>query len=92
MTKREREAMQELVNRSQYYEELRDNAFQRLQELNATEGTGHRWCSAPQNIRDLMSCGKDYMWIYNQYVEYDAKADAFKWELGSTLAELNFWK
>lgn len=92
MTKREREAMQKLVNRHSKYREEADNAFKTLQDLNEVEGTGTRWCSAVENMKDLLSQGRDYTWIYNKYIENSAKADVLEWELGGELAELNFWK
>lgn len=91
MTKKERAALQELFNKMGEYDADADAAFKRLQDLNAKEGTGHRWCCAAQNYRDLLSKGRDYTYIYDQYVEANGKRDAIM-ELGRTLAELNFWK
>ena len=92
MTKREREAMQMLVNKGMEYREKSDKAFNRLQDLNATEGTGCRWCSAKHNMEDLHSVGKDYTGIYDEYIKYHAMYEALTMELGGELAELNFWK
>lgn len=91
MTKKERAALQELFNKMSEYDAEADVAFKRLQELNAKEGTGHKWCCAAQNYRDLLSKGKDYTHIYNNYVEASGKYEATL-DLGRTLAELNFWK
>ncbi len=91
MTKREHEELQKLMNKSIEYSNQADKYFKRLQELNATEGTGTRWCSAADNTKDLLSVGKDYLYLYLGYVEARAK-DEELWELGGVLAELNFWK
>jgi len=91
MTKREHEALQKEFNKMSEYDAEADVAFKRLQDLNGTEGTGHRWCCAAQNYRDLLSKGKDYTYIYDQYVEANGKRDAMM-DLGRTLAGLNFWK
>lgn len=91
MTKREHEALQKEFNKTSEYDAEADVAFKRLQDLNGTEGTGHRWCCAAQNYRDLLSVGKDYTHIYDRYVQYNGMVDAMR-ELGRTLAGLNFWK
>lgn len=91
MTKKEHEALQKLFNETGELRDIADQAFKRLQELNATEGTGTRWCCAKTNALDLLKCGKDYMYIYDKYVEANAKEDMLR-ELGRTLAELDFWK
>ena len=91
MTKREHKALQEHFNRMGEFRDKADKAFKKLQDLNGTEGTGTRWCSAEHNYKDLLSVGKDYTYIYNEYVKATAN-DFLLMELGSTLAELNFWK
>lgn len=91
MTKKEHAALQEFFNEMGEYDTAADIAFKRLQDLNAKEGTGHRWCCAAQNYRDLLSKGKDYTHIYDNYVEANGKRDVMM-ELGRTLAGLNFWK
>ena len=91
MTKREHEALQKEFNKMGDYMAKADTAFKQLQDLNGKEGTGHRWCCAAQNYRDLLSVGKDYTYIYDEYVKYNGMVDAMR-TLGSTLAELNFWK
>lgn len=91
MTKKEHAALQDLFNKMGEYDAEADIAFKRLQDLNGTEGTGHRWCCAAQNYRDLLSVGKDYTHIYDRYVQYNGMVDAMR-QLGSTLAGLNFWK
>lgn len=91
MTKREHEALQEHFNKMGDYMTEADIAFKQLQELNGKEGTGHKWCCAAQNYRDLLSVGKDYTYIYDEYVKYNGMVDAMR-QLGRTLAELNFWK
>lgn len=90
MTKREHAALQNEINKMTEYMQKADEAFNRLQDLNGTEGTGRRWCCAEQNYKELLSVGKDYSHIYNDYIKYNSKLDALR-ELGSTLAELNFW-
>ena len=92
MTKREHKALQELVNKHSEYREKADRAFERLQDLNEKEGSGSRWCCAATNMEDLLAAGKDYVYLYTEYVENNAKADTLEWELGRTLAGLNFWK
>lgn len=91
MTKREHEALQEHFNKMSDYMTEADIAFKQLQDLNGKEGTGHKWCCAAQNYRDLLSVGKDYTHIYDRYVQYNGMVDAMR-ELGRTLAGLNFWK
>ena len=91
MTKTERKALQEYINKMTGYRVVVDIAFKELQDLNEKEGTGHRWCCADQNYKDLLSVGKDYTNIYNRYVQYNGMIDALN-QLGNTLAELNFWK
>lgn len=91
MTNREHERLQGHINLISMYRDRANEAFERLQELNATEGTGSRWCSAKTNALDLLKCGKDYMHIYDRYVEAKAREEQLI-DLGSVLAELNFWK
>lgn len=91
MTKKEHKALQEHFNRMSEFREQADRAFKRLQDLNGEEGTGTRWCCAETNYKDLLSVGKDYTYIYNDYVEACAK-DMLLMELGSTMANLDFWK
>lgn len=91
MTKREREALQKEFNKLSDYRAKANEAFQRLQDLNATEGTGIRYCSAEQNYKELLSVGKDYTFVYNDYVKANGMEMALT-QIGSTLAELNFWK
>ena len=91
MTKKEHQALQQEFNRIQEYRNKSDEAFGRLQELNATEGTGTKWCSAEHNYKDLLSVGKDYTWLYDSYVEYRGMESALL-SVGCVLARLNFWK
>lgn len=90
MTKKEREAIQGHINRLQELQDKAHRAFERLQELNASEGTGYRWCSAKQNAMDLLKSGKDYMYLYEAYIEAGAAQDAIN-RLGADLANLGFW-
>jgi hypothetical protein len=91
MTKVEHKTLQEHFNKMNDYKAEADIAFKQLQDLNEKEGTGHRWCSAAQNYKDLFSVGKDYTNIYDRYIQYNGMVEAMR-QLGSTLAELNFWK
>lgn len=91
MTRKEHERLQAHFNTLENHREKADAAFKRLQELNKTEGTGTRWCSAKLNAIDLLKCGKDYMYVYDTYVQEQAKCDALT-DLGRELAELRFWK
>ncbi len=91
MTRKEQEVLQKFCNRMSKYEAKADDAFKMLQDLNEKEGTGKRWCSAEQNVKDLLSVGKDYMYLYNEYVRADAAIDTLM-ALGSELADIGFWK
>lgn len=91
MTKQEHETLQRFVNKMSEYQGKADKAFKRLQDLNGTEGTGHRWCCAQTNATDLLSVGKDYMYLYDEYVKANAAIDTIT-NLGSELAELGFWE
>lgn len=91
MTKREHEAMQAEINKIETYRTEASRIFKELQNLNATEGTGNRWCCAETNAIDLLKCGKDYMHLLNKYNIANAKADMLT-GLGRTLADLGFWK
>lgn len=91
MTKKEHDALQKLMNEMNELRDRSEQAFKRLQDLNAKDGTGKRWCCAKTNATDLLGCGKDYMYLYEEYVQANAKEDMLV-ELGHTLAELNFWK
>ena len=91
MTKKEHDALQKVMNTTQEYREKANQRFKRLQELNATEGTGIRWCSAEQNYKDLLSVGKDYGWIYREYIEAQGIEDGII-KVGVVLANLGFWK
>lgn len=91
MTKREHDALQKEFNKLTDYRAKANAAFTKLQELNEKEGTGVRWCSAECNYKDLLSVGKDYTFIYNDYVKANGAEMALT-QIGSTLAELNFWK
>lgn len=83
--------MQQRINTITELDKKADAAFKRLQELNATEGTGKRWCSAQLNAIELLKSGKDYMWIYENYVTARAKIDALT-DVGCDLASVGFWK
>lgn len=91
MTKVEHDAIQKAFNKMSAYQKAADEAFKELQELNATEGTGHKWCCAAQNYRDLLSKGKDYTFVYDVYVANNGAVDALR-SIGNTLAGINFWK
>lgn len=91
MTKREHEVLQARFNKLEYHREEMDKAFKQLQDLNANEGTGTRWCSAKQNAEDLKSCGKNYDHLYERYLIQGGMYEAIL-ELGGDLANLGFWK
>lgn len=91
MTRKEHEALQKEFNKFGDYMKKADEAFTRLQELNGKEGTGVRYCSAEHNYKALLSVGKDYTRIYDEYVRYNGMREAIE-SLGGVLAELNFWK
>jgi len=91
MTKKERDAIQKYFNKMNDYEKEADEAFYQLQELNGNEGTGHRWCCAETNYKDLLSCGHDYGYLFIKYTEGRAKSRAIL-ELGRDLADLGFWR
>lgn len=91
MTKREHEELQKAMNKATAHRKKAEECFHRLQELNFKEGTGHRWCSAETNAKDLLSVGKDYMWLYARYVEENAMEEA-TCEVAKVLSRLGFWK
>ena len=90
MRKTEREMLQRYVNSSQIYEKEKGDAFRFLQKKNK-EVTGHGWCSAEMNYKDLLKAGHDYTREYDKYIEASAKVSAIQ-DLGIELARLNFWK
>ena len=57
MTKKEREVLQKYFNRIREFQTKGNETFNKLMELNGAEGTGHRWCCASENLRDLLSVG-----------------------------------
>lgn len=97
MTTRERNAMQKFFNRLTEYDNERDRYFAELQELNAKNGDGSRWCSAEHNLHELEKTCKDERIInrareaYRRYEQANGKLDLLH-EFGFELAELNFWK
>ena len=97
MTTKEHAALQKLFNTLQDYDNTQTAMLKELQELNAQHGDGHRWCSWKANLdgiaktdpgsihhRRAEMCYETYM---NACGAYEAMMD-----LGSTLAELGFWK
>ena len=91
MTTKERAALQAFVNKYEHYRKQEDKAFKALQKANKEKGSGHAWCSAGENFKDLLAAGYDYTQTYNSYVKYSAMQDAIS-ELGRVLAGVNFWK
>ena len=55
-----------------------DEAFKKLQELNAEYGTGERWCSAALNLKGLIGTSKESRAfdLYNQIERAKGKMDA----------------
>ena len=90
MTKKEHAAMQKHINTVYEYRKDADKVFKRLQDLNEAEGTGCRWCSAEQNTKDLLSCGKDYLYLFERYTRAQAKIEMID-SLGCVLADIGFW-
>ncbi len=96
MTKKEREVLQKYFNRIREFKTKGNESFNKLMELNGAEGTGHRWCCASENLRDLLSV-KDrreqdhIVCLYDDYVGARAAEDLLM-ELGAELANLGFWK
>lgn len=91
MTKLEHETLQKFINRIRNIRERQDEIFDFLLEENRKNGTGHAWCCAYENYKDLKACGKDYTYKYECYVKCGAQYDLLT-ELGQELAELKFWK
>lgn len=94
MTKREREALQGLLNELfDVSAEESDVSFKALREANR-EATGHGWCCAEQNFIELAKSPDVYIdplsAKYIQYVRATGMNDA-AWKLGAVLAELGFW-
>jgi len=90
MTKKEKEAFQGFMNQYSRYEKEADEAFKELQTLNKNE-TGTAWCCAQTNYEDLLKAGKDYGYLYNRYVEAEAKQDILT-RYGQMMADLGLWK
>ena len=97
MTAKERKATQDLINLFTPLREEEDKAFHDLQELNATEGDGSRWCSVDANLEGIETHSTDRRTreraraLYRKYWEASAKQDLLR-DFGGTLAELGFWK
>lgn len=91
MRKNERAALQAHIDMMAQLEKDADEAFKKLQDLNGNIGTRHRWCCAKTNAVDLLKSGHDYMYLYDKYVQANAKYDLLL-QLGSDLANLGFWK
>lgn len=91
MTKTERTAMQNFMNK---YEEIRkeqDRIFNELQIENKSVN-GNAWCCAETNAEELYKAG--FKWAkgsYQRYVELRGQMDLLM-QYGNMLAELNFWK
>ena len=92
MTTKERAALQNHINTINSYEQKADECFKKLQSMNAHVGSGHAWCCAELNCKELMAAGETKaLDIYRQYIEYRASVDMLR-ELGKTLSHVNFWK
>lgn len=91
MTKKEKEKYLQLMSNMEAYQEEANRAFQILQNANKKIGTGKAWCSARENWKDLLSCGKDYTSVYEDYIRYGAKHDAYL-RIGQAFANFGLWK
>lgn len=62
-----------------YHFEKRDEIFRELQELNATYGDGHKWCSEAQNLRGLIGTEKEgrAFDLYKKYQQIEGAWEAF---------------
>lgn len=91
MTKNERKAMQDFINRIEDYQTQRNNAFAELQKLSVEAGLP-KYCSAKENRDQLVKVGNRYADnIYNEYVKMTGKIETMH-EFGEMLASLSFWK
>lgn len=92
MTKNERKALQDFMNKTKEFSAERDEAFHALQELSRKHGLSI-YCCAKSNMEQLQNTSdKDLaMTLYEKYVESCGKYDLIT-EYGCMLAELNFWK
>ena len=88
MTNKEREVLQKFIDNAVDYRRESTELFNKLEDLNKSEGTGCQWMSAKRNYEDLVRCGKDYGYLYAKYVEANAKCDLLI-DLGLALAELD---
>lgn len=91
MTKNERKALQDFMNKMDTIRAEQGRIFKELQAENR-KVTGNAWCCAESNMEDLVNAG--VKWAkgrYQRYVELNAQMDLLN-EYGSMLAELNFWK
>lgn len=91
MTKAEKAKYLQLMSNMEVYQKEEDKAFKILQDTNRKIGTGKPWCSARKNWEDLLSCGKDYTNVYEDYIRYGAKYDAYL-RIGQAFANFGLWK
>ena len=61
--------------------ERRDEIFHELQELSATKGDGHRWCSMEAlvaSLKDEIVQSHRASWLLQEYYKIEGKMDALR--------------
>lgn len=97
MTTKERQTMQNFINKLTTFRKIQDEMLNNLMELNATYGDGSRYCSWKYNLDKILENCTDSTiraraeTMYENYLKASAKEDLIR-DLGCELAELNFWK
>ena len=98
MTTKERNLIQGFINKLSEIEETMQETLENLQKLNVEHGDGHRWCSWKGCLDGVIENNEQgSIWRgraehqYERYLKAAGQREAIE-ELGSGLAELNFWK
>ena len=93
MTKTERKALQDFMNKIQTVNDEKDYYFKKLQKLCFENGL-QPCCCAKTNRDILLKAGvnDDYTnYLYDHYMELNGKRNLLD-EYGTMLAQLNFWE
>lgn len=97
MTTKERKTVQNFINRITELENVKQEAFDNLQNLCWVYGDGSKWCSPEVNYQSVLNNCEDASIInrakmnLRRYFEADAQIDIIR-DLGGELANIGFWK
>ena len=98
MTTREHDTIQRFFNRMSDIDREKDEVLEQLQQISVSEGDGHRWCTIVENLRSVQRkhgigtfASDRAQRLYVRYEQLCAQEELLM-DLGSELAEINFWR